>query len=196
MRVFLAVPPDPGWTERARALVERLRRDSPPASWTRPESWHLTLKFLGEVSEETVSAFGRAIEPALAAASPGSLATEGALLLPGSGRPRVLGLGFAGGSAGPASLADVAAAAERAFRTLGGEPETRAFRPHVTLARVGRPWPREAVERYVRETDAWTFPEWPVRRCVLYQSRLAPSGAVHTPLHEWTLAAGTAGVLS
>ena len=83
MRVFLAVPPDPDWIERAHALVERLRRDSPPASWTRPESWHLTLKFLGEVSEETAATFGRAIDPALAAASPGSLASGGALLLPG-----------------------------------------------------------------------------------------------------------------
>jgi 2'-5' RNA ligase len=187
MRVFLAVPPDPEWVERARALVERVRRGSPPASWTRPESWHLTLKFLGEVSAETAEAFGRAIEPALAAAASGSLVSRGALLRPGRGRPRVLGVGFAEGSGGLASLADVASAAERASREMGGEPETRAFRPHVTLARVRAPWPREAVERYAREADAWSFPDWPVRRCVLYQSRLAPTGAVHTPLREWAL---------
>ena len=191
MRVFLAVPSDPAWTDRARALVDRLRRDSPPASWTRPESWHLTLKFLGEVSEETAEAFGRAIEPALAAATAGSLAYGGALLLPGRGRPRVLGAGFAEGSGGLASLADVASAAERASRSLGGEPETRAFRPHVTFARLRAPWPREAVERYASEADAWSFPDWPVRRCVLYQSRLAPTGAIHTSLHEWALAGET-----
>jgi RNA 2',3'-cyclic 3'-phosphodiesterase len=191
MRVFLAVPPDPAWVESARAIVERARRDAPPASWTRPESWHLTLKFLGEVSEETAEAFGRAIEPALAAAAPGSLVHGGALLLPGRGRPRVLGAGFAEGSGALASLADVAAAAEAASRSLGGEPETRAFRPHVTFARVRAPWPREAVERYAREADAWRFPEWPVHRCVLYRSRLAPTGAVHTPLREWALAGET-----
>jgi 2'-5' RNA ligase len=188
MRVFLAVPPDPAWLDSARALLDRARRDSPPASWTRPESWHMTLKFLGEVSKETAEAFARAIDPALAAASSGSLAPGGPLLLPGRGRPRVLGVGFAAGSAGLAPLSAVASAAAAAFRRLGGEPETRAFRPHVTFARVRRPWPREAVERYVREVDAWTFPDWPVRTCVLYQSRLAPSGAVHTPLREWTLA--------
>jgi 2'-5' RNA ligase len=188
MRVFLAVPPDPAWVERARALVERVRRSSPPASWTRPESWHLTLKFLGEVSEETAQAFGRAIDPAVAAAPSGSLVSGGALLLPGRGRPRVLGVGFAEDSGGFATLADVASAAERASRGLGGEAETRAFRPHVTLARVRAPWPREAVERYAREADAWSFPDWPVQRCVLYQSRLAPTGAVHTPLREWALA--------
>ncbi|HEY4229984.1 MAG TPA: 2'-5' RNA ligase family protein, partial [Thermoanaerobaculia bacterium] len=131
---------------------------------------------------------GRAIEPALAAATPGSLVHGGALLLPGRGRPRVLGAGFAESSGGLASLADVASAAERASRRLGGEPETRAFRPHVTFARVRAPWPQEAVERYAREADSWSFPEWAVRRCVLYQSRLAPTGAIHTPLHEWALA--------
>ena len=187
MRVFLAVPPDPAWAESARALVERVRRGAPPASWTRPESWHLTLKFLGEVSEETAESFGRAIEPALSAAVPGSLVHGGALLLPGRSRPRVLGAGFAEGSGGMASLEGVAAAAEIASRTLGGEPETRAFRPHVTFARVRTPWPRQSVERYARETDAWSFPDWPVRRCVLYRSRLAPTGAVHTPLREWTM---------
>jgi RNA 2',3'-cyclic 3'-phosphodiesterase len=192
MRVFLAVPPDPAWVERARALVERVRREAPSASWTRPESWHLTLKFLGEVSEETAEAFGRALDPPLGAAVPGSLVYAGALLLPGRNRPRVLGAGFAEGSGGLAALADIAAAAEAASRRLGGEPETRTFRPHVTFARVRAPWPREAVDRYAREADGWSFPEWPVRRCVLYKSRLAPTGAVHTPLREWTMASRAA----
>jgi 2'-5' RNA ligase len=193
MRVFLAVPPDPAWADSARGLVDRVRPASPPASWTRPESWHLTLKFLGEITEDTAEAFAKAIEPAFAAAPAGSLAPGGALLLPGRARPRVLGVGFAERSAGFASLSAVAAAAERASRDLGGEPETRAFRPHVTFARIRRPWPAEAVELYAREADAWRFPDWPVRSAVLYRSRLAPSGAVHTPLREWVLAGEAAG---
>ena len=188
MRVFLAASADPAWVDSARKLVDRVRRDSPPASWTRPESWHLTLRFLGEIQEETAEAFARAVEPAIAAAAAGSLATRGALMLPGRGRPRVLAVGFAQSSPGFGALAAIASAAERAFHALGGEPENRAFRPHVTFARVRTPWPLEAVERYAREADAWAFPEWPVRRCVLYQSRLSPAGAVHTPLREWSLA--------
>jgi 2'-5' RNA ligase len=51
VRVFLAVPSDPLWVDSARGLVETLRKDLPRASWTRAESWHVTLLFLGDVDE-------------------------------------------------------------------------------------------------------------------------------------------------
>jgi len=59
----------------------------------------------------------------------------------------------------------------------------------VTFARLRRPWPGEAVTRYRAETDGWSFPAWPVRSCVLYESRLAPEGAIYTPVASWALAA-------
>jgi 2'-5' RNA ligase len=156
----------------------------------------VTLRFLGEVSAETAERFAAEIDRAVAGARAGALSSAGALLLPGRGRPRVLGIGFADASSALPALAAVAQAAETAVRRLGGEAQTRAFRPHVTLGRVRRPWPREAVERFAREADSLRFPEWPVRACVLYESRLHPSGAVHTPLREWALAPETAGVAS
>jgi RNA 2',3'-cyclic 3'-phosphodiesterase len=156
----------------------------------------VTLKFLGEISAETAERFALAIGEAVENARAGSLSSGGALLLPGRGRPRVLGIGFAEASTALASLSAVAREAELAFRRLGGDAENRAFRPHVTLGRVRQPWPREAVERFVREADAWSFPDWPVRSCVLYESCLNPSGAVHTPLREWALAPEGAPVTS
>ena len=57
MRAFLALPPDPAWTESARGLVAGLQPRLPPASWTRPEAWHLTLKFLGEIPADAAAAF-------------------------------------------------------------------------------------------------------------------------------------------
>jgi len=105
----------------------------------------------------------------------------------------VLGLGFAASSSALEPLGELARAAEHAARKLGGPEERRAFRPHLTLARVRRPWPREAVERFRSEAEAWEFPEWAVRSCVLFQSRLSPHGATHTPLREWTLSGSPAG---
>jgi 2'-5' RNA ligase len=196
VRVFLATPCDAAWSEQARQLLARVRPDSPPASWTRPDSWHVTLKFLGEISAETADRFALAIGEALGNLRAGSLSSSGALLLPGPGRPRVLGIGFAESSTALPSLSAVARGAELAFRRLGGEAENRAFRPHVTLGRVRQPWPREAVERFAREADAWSFPDWPVRSCILYESRLQSSGAVHTPLREWAFSPESAAVTS
>lgn len=188
MRVFLAVPADADWVESARRLVGRLTPALPRASWTRPESWHITLKFLGDIPAEAAERFADAIDDCATAVPGGDLSGGGATLFPPRGRPRVLGIGFAPGSSALAPLADLAREAETLGRRVGARAEDRPFRPHVTLGRVREPWPAAAIGAFRREADAWVFPEWPVRSCVLYESRLHPSGAIHTPLHAWTLA--------
>lgn len=188
VRAFLAVPPDPPWAESARALIARIRPALPDASWTRPESWHLTLKFLGEVSPAALSQFASAVGRCLERLAEGEIATEGAAIFPARGPARVLAVGL-GERGGAGAVSRIARDAERTARELGLLPERRPLRPHVTLARLRRPWPAEAVARYRAEADGWAFPLWPVRWCVLYESRLEPEGAVHTPVARWELTA-------
>jgi 2'-5' RNA ligase len=175
-----------------RALSERIRPELPRASWTRPESCHLTLKFLGEVTAEQAERFASLLEPSVAACGAGELACAGPLLLPSRGRPRVLGLGFQPGASAD-RLGELARAAEESARACRIPAESRAWRPHVSLARVREPWPVRAVEAFCNEAASWSFPPWPVRRCVLYQSRLGAGGAVHTPLREWSLESAARG---
>jgi 2'-5' RNA ligase len=56
----------------------------------------------------------------------------------------------------------------------------------VTLARIRSPWPREAVEKFRREADAWSLPPFRLSAVVLYESRLGPSGASHIPLRTFS----------
>ncbi len=193
VRAFLAVPTDPGWGESARAFMADVRSGLPEASWTRPESWHLTLKFLGEVSRGVLSRFAAAVGSASARVAALSLPTRGSVVFPPRGPARVLGVGFVleGEAAG---LATLAREAEDGARALGLAAERRPFLPHVTLARLRRPWPGAAVARFCEAADAWAFPAWPVRSCILYESRLSSEGAVHTPVGQWAL--GVAGEAS
>jgi RNA 2',3'-cyclic 3'-phosphodiesterase len=186
VRAFFAVPSDPGWIESARDLLGRIRPTLPEASWTRPESWHLTLRFLGEVSREFLAAFGAEISRAVGGGVALDLSTRAAVIFPPRGPARVLAVGF--GSEG-AGLSGLAAQAERISTRLGLAPERRAFHPHVTFARLRRGWPVEAIQRFREHVGGWTFPVWPVRSCALYESRLTPQGAVHTPISRWDLAA-------
>jgi RNA 2',3'-cyclic 3'-phosphodiesterase len=184
MRVFLAVPGDPVWIASAREFIERWRPKLPAASWTKPESGHLTLRFLGEIEEAAAVRFADAIEagPAMPEVA---LPPGGPVVFPPHGRPRVVGVGFAPGD-GVEALGDLAKAAESAARAIGAAPEDRPYRPHVTLARLREePWGRGAVAAFREAAVAWPFPEWRVRSIVLYTSRLHPSGAIHTPLKEW-----------
>lgn len=193
MRAFLAVPPDPAWVACARDLVAGLRPRLPRASWTRPEAWHLTLKFLGEISDDAAGEFVKGVDAEIGRTSSGRLSSGGPVLLPPRGRPRVLGVGF---SPSPAldALAGLARGADAAGRRIGVAPERREFRPHVTLARLRESWPPAAVETFLREAVACAFPEWTVARCILYRSQLHPAGAVHTAVREWELEPSAAAV--
>ena len=193
MRTFLAVPSDPMWVESARRLVGELREREPRAAWTLPKSWHMTLHFLGEVAEEAVARFAVEIESAAMDTVPGDLVARPATVFPDRGRPRVLGVGFEP-SPGVESVSRLATRAAEIAALLGLRSEEREFHPHVTFARLREPWPGAAVDEYVRAVEAWRFPAWNARSCVLFESRLEPAGAVHTPLHEWTFQGGPRGV--
>lgn len=193
IRAFLAVPADGFWVERARGLVARLGESLPRASWTKPSTWHLTLKFFERISAEEARAFAAAVGPAVAGAVEGDIVASGAVVFPSRGPARVLGVGFASSPALD-EVTRLAREAETLARRLRLQEEQRPFHPHVTLARLRSPWPSEAVETYRRETESWSFPTWHVRSCVLYESRLLREGAVHTPLEEWSFAGGPRGV--
>ncbi len=184
-RAFLAVPSDAVWVESARGLVARLRESSPETSWTRPTSWHLTLKFLGDISREQARTFAEAVGPEATGTAPGEIQSGQAIIFPPRGPARVLGAGFAASEA-LEGIAHLALEAEQVARRLGLLEERREFHAHVTLARLRRPWPREAVESFRREVEGWRFPPWLVRSCVLFESRLNPNGAIHTPIEEWS----------
>ena len=193
MRVFLAVPSEALFVDSARRLVEKVRIHLPRASWTRPESWHLTLDFLGEVEASFVERFVAAIEPAAFETVPGEIQAAPPVVFPEHGRPRVLGVGFLP-SPGLESIRRLAGAAQEIAGRLGGKVDDRPYHAHVTFARLREPWPAASVEEYRREVEAWPFPAWLARSCVLFESRLDPAGAVHTPLHEWTFQGGPRGV--
>jgi 2'-5' RNA ligase len=193
VRVFLAVPSEARWVDSARGLVDRLRRTLPRASWTKPESWHLTLAFFGEVDADFVTKFGEVVSTVAFETVPGELHAGPAAVFPERSRPRVLGVGFAP-SPGIEAISRLATAAEEAAGRLGWKGKDRPFHPHVTFARIRDPWPATAGDEYRREVAGWAFPSWLARSCVLFESRLEPAGAVHTPLQEWTFQGGPRGV--
>jgi len=193
IRAFLAIPTDGLWVESTRGLVARLKESLPPASWTKPETWHMTLKFFERISPEDARALAAAVGPLAAATVPGEMKAAGAVVFPPRGPARVLGVGF---EQTPAmeEVSRLAKEASSQAQRLGLLEEGRPFHPHVTLARLRHPWPPGAAETFRRGVEAWSFPPWQARSCVFYESRLLREGAVHTPLEEWTFAGGPRGV--
>ncbi|MDQ3824707.1 MAG: RNA 2',3'-cyclic phosphodiesterase [Actinomycetota bacterium] len=184
MRLFVALTPPEDVVDALRTTTVALRELAPELAaqlrWTRPEQWHLTLVFLGEVSDQVVSELTRRLNRAAARHPPLSLS------LGGGGRfgHRVLWTGVHGDRDGLRRLAGSAAAAALRCRL---PVEDRPYRPHLTLARAtGEADLRPLVQRLA----SWQGAPWVATQLHLVRSRLgaAPDGfALHEPIAGWSL---------
>ena len=86
------------------------------------------------------------------------------------------------------AVSDLAAKAERAVTALGFPPETRAFRPHLTLARLREP---ADLRRLFAASSSSMMPEGGrLRALTLYKSELGKEAPVHTSLARFELGRG------
>ncbi len=105
----------------------------PPVKWVDPYSIHLTLKFLGNVAADKISGITRAIEAAAQGVSPLYLEVKGLGAFPNLRRVQVVWVGVSGEVA---QLSELQQRIESNLAPLGFAPESRPFKPHLTLARL------------------------------------------------------------
>ncbi|MCV2489643.1 RNA 2',3'-cyclic phosphodiesterase [Geodermatophilus sp. YIM 151500] len=173
-RLFIAVdPPDDARADLERA-VSALRACPGAPRWTASERWHLTLLFLGAVSDDDVPALVTASAEAVAGAPAMTLRLAGGGRFGSRRRPQVAWAGLDGDIAALSALAGRLA---RAARRLGLPVEDRPFRPHLTLGRwrPGAPADGDLTDGLA----GYRGPAWPVREVRLMESFLGPS-----PRHE------------
>jgi 2'-5' RNA ligase len=161
---------------------QQLRSDLPKARWTRPEGWHLTLKFFGEVDRRTLGDFAGEVAPRLAATGEITVQFGSSGFFPSPARPRVA---WIGGSA--VGAAAVVTAVEAVAVGHGFDRETRPWALHLTLARLKARWPITAVDHFMAWGDLLDLPAFTCREAVLFESDLQPGGAVYTALERFPL---------
>ena len=129
-RCFVAAPISASLGASLAAAVEPWRFH-PALRWAAPESWHLTLAFLGWIDPGTVSAARAKVAGIARRHEPMRLETGGIGAFPSASRARVVWYGVDDADGRLAALAaDLAASLEL-------EPSS-PFRAHVTVARVRR----------------------------------------------------------
>ena len=179
VRAFLAFEVPDAVRRRLAAERTALRRDLPRARWTRPEAWHLTLKFLGESDPAVLANLMIGLREALRGVDTARAQLRGSGFFPHPANPRVAWLG--GSISGVEPILE---AVERAAHGSGFPRERRPWSLHLTLARLSSRWPRAAVEQFLEwgeRTDLGTFP---CSEVVLFKSTLQPGGAVYTALER------------
>lgn len=170
MRAFFAVPLDDSLRPALAEAQEDLRGAGADVSWVAPGSLHLTLKFLGEISENA----------RLGLSPPPPFEVE----LAGVGEfgGRVVWAACRG-ALGP--LRELAARAEEAAERVGVAREARPFAPHVTIGRIRSKRNLAGLRARMARWKDHVFGPWPVRRAVLFRSETSPRGSVYKVVAEY-----------
>jgi 2'-5' RNA ligase len=149
----------------------------------RPESIHLTLKFLGEIKEEEIEPIGARLRSVAAGTPPFHLSVKKLGVFPNEKFPRVLWIGIEQGREAVLTLQQKV---EEGLVQLGFPPENRPFHPHLTLARIKSLRGTRELMDVVKSHENSEAGECPVDRVILFKSDLKPTGAVYTRMREAT----------
>ena len=194
MRIFIGIDLDVEVRARIERFLEGVQGFAPEARWVRPESLHITLKFIGEQPAERVEAITARLQRVDCSAF--EIRSAGYGFFPTAKAPRVFWIGINGGS----QLAELAGAIDAATAELGIPREDRAYSPHLTLARgggrSGSPKWREGdgpnatfavLEKRLAAMGELDFGTMMAREFILYQSQLSPRGSKYTRLQRFPL---------
>ncbi len=154
--------------ELHRQRLGILRQPLPGAKWVEPHDLHLSLRFAGDIDNRAADEFASSLSEI--EFEPFSL-TIADLGIFGGREPRVIWAGVIASD----PLDQLQRATERAARSAGLPPCSRAFKAHVTLARLrgSRPDP---IVRFLASSSALRLEPFTVNRFVLFSSKLNTGG--------------------
>lgn len=166
---FLAVP-------LPLSVRESLAQIRPPrlpgVKFVHPDKMHVTLHYLGEITSEEVELVKTVLSDIEAPRF--SLDLTGVGAFPDRGPLRVVWAGIADNSVLNDLHQELGLSLSAA---ISFQPETRGFKPHITLARVHRPATREQFADYRKHFEKFKLPDVPVDRLVLYESSFGDGGS-------------------
>ena len=153
------------------------------ASWSRPENIHLTVKFFGNVDQQKVSLISATAARVAAEFSPVQIEVGKTGVFPRPSRPQVLWIGVNDPSA---ALAGLQQRLEHGFALEGFPKEDRAFRPHLTIARIRKPHDASRLAETHLRMDFSTV-ELTLSELVLFRSELSSKGSKYTAISRHRL---------
>ena len=194
MRLFVALDIDDSIREKIARFLDGVRGFAPDARWVRPESLHVTLKFIGEMPDEEIERIKSSLRTIEAEKVEMKIGGYG--FFPSARAPRVFWIGIEADS----SLPGLASRVQQELAPLDIRKEEHAFNAHLTLARGGggpvsprwRKGDRANLDfKHLQEKLAalptLEFGTMIAREFFLYQSQLSPQGSKYTKLAVFPL---------
>jgi RNA 2',3'-cyclic 3'-phosphodiesterase len=191
MRLFVGLDIPSSIRDAIANYVDNARRLAPDAKWVKPESYHVTLKFIGEWKRdvrEMLAALERIEAPGF------DIAFRGCGFFPNGRAPRVFWVGIHADQ----TLVQLANSVDDNTAAVGVEREDKKYSPHLTIARSGSGSPRpkshdrltpgmKRLGERIGEMPSPDFGTMHATEFFLYESKLSPGGAQYTKLKSFPL---------
>jgi 2'-5' RNA ligase len=188
MRLFFAVTIPQDLIEKTLDAQNALRElvGDEGVRWTKPEQFHFTLKFLGEVSTELAESAVAAANVVRERHRPFTIEFGGLGAFPSDQRPSTLWTGAAEGSD---SLTALAGDLDQQLANAKFKRETRPLKAHLTLARIKSYRGEQAASRALRkladDPRCSNIGRFTADRFVLMRSVLRPEGSEYHIVDEF-----------
>jgi len=183
IRTFIALEL-PDELKAALARMQKIfMQSSAGVKWVRPESIHLTLKFLGATSMEQVDKVCGVLDHLTRDAAPFSFDASGMGAFPNSRNPKVIWAGLQIENRLKAFQEEL----ETALVCMGFAAEDRPFAPHLTLGRLKDGLARKDIAGLIEQFSSERFGRFEADHIIFFKSELKPSGPVYTAIKDITL---------
>ena len=189
IRTFIALELNDSIRNILGGIIHQMAQELPPIRWVDPKGIHLTLAFLGDLTDEQVAKARQAAEATAWQVMPFEFRLSHLGVFDSSQYPRVIWVGVNEPSG---ALQQLHRLLNRELEHRGFAVEKRVFSPHLTLARIKvplNPEERQRLQRLLAEIKVASSPYHASRLCVM-KSELLRSGAKYTPLGEYVLGEG------
>ena len=181
MRTFIAIELSEEIRSSLSQIQSHLKYSGADVKWVEKDNIHLTLKFLGEISEAKAEEVKKALDSIARETSKFEITLKDIGAFPKIEFPRVIWVGL---DKGAAESVELAAKVDEALSGIGFQKESRPFASHLTIGRVRSPKNREALKEKVTGYKGPIPGSQMISSAILFQSTLTPKGPIYTKLHE------------
>ena len=180
LRAFIAIDiPDGEAKEKILGFQKAISQTGADLKLVEPEIFHITLRFLGDVSTEIIEELKN--ELGKVQFKPFTVTLKGVVVFPDYRRINVVCVGIDEGNLG---LLDLYNKVNDSLRRVGVPPDRRGLSLHLTVARVRSARNKEALSKTLMGMAETEFGRMDVSSFHLKRSTLTPKGPVYQSLYE------------
>ncbi len=181
MRAFIAIELSPEINDSLSQIQSHLKYSEADVKWIETGNIHLTLKFLGDITEEKCAKIRSILDAISGSTKPFEISIKDIGAFPNINYPRVIWVGLDKGTAESKAFAENIV---EELLKIGFQKEPRPFAPHLTIGRVRSPKNKEVLKEKIGNCQLPITKSHSVVSVVLFESKLSPKGPTYTKLHE------------